>query len=72
MNKSAYDYVMKSFHEKLRELRLKAGLTQTQAAELVGITLRGWQYWESGERKMPAVAWELFCLKAKKVIEKNE
>lgn len=48
--------------------RNKAGLTQTQAAELVGATLRGWQGWESqpgsaASRQMPAGLWALFLLK---------
>ena len=45
--------------------RQAAGLTQTQAAGLVGVKLRAWQYWEAGERTMPASAWELFQIKTK-------
>lgn len=45
--------------------RKAAGLTQTQAAKLVGVTLRAWQYWEAGERTMPTSAWELFLIKTR-------
>lgn len=40
-----------------------AGLTQTQAAELVHGSLRTWQQWEAGDRRMHAGLWELFRLK---------
>ena len=45
--------------------RKAAGLTQTQAAGMVGVKLRAWQYWEAGERTMPTSAWELFLIKTK-------
>lgn len=41
-------------------LRESAGLTQTQAAELIYCSLRGWQDWESGARRMHPAFWELF------------
>ena len=40
------------------------GFTQKEAAELVHVTLRAWQLWEAGERKMPAGIWELCVIKA--------
>ena len=43
--------------------RKAAGLTQTQAATLVGVKLRAWQYWEAGGRVMPVAMWELFLIK---------
>lgn len=43
--------------------RTAAGLTQTQAANLVYVMLRAWQRWEAGDREMSAAHWELFCLK---------
>lgn len=46
----------------LRDLREQAGLTQAQAAELVRATEATWRAWESGLRRMPAAAMELFCL----------
>lgn len=43
--------------------RVAAGLTQTQAGALVYSSLRTWQQWEAGDRRMPAGLWELFRLK---------
>ena len=54
---------------QVRARRLAAGLTQTQAAELVHTTCRAWQHWESEDdgsmahRRMHAAFWELFTLK---------
>ena len=50
--------------KKIRAARKKAGLTQTQAAELIGAAMRSWQDWESGARNMPAAKWELFKIKS--------
>jgi len=41
-------------------LRGAAELTQQQAADLVFVTTRSWQKWESGEQRMPPGAWKLF------------
>lgn len=38
--------------------RQAAGLTQTAAAALIGKTLRAWQYWEAGQRKMDPALWK--------------
>lgn len=35
---------------QIREARAKAGLTQQELAEQVGVTLRGLQAWEQGSR----------------------
>jgi DNA-binding transcriptional regulator YiaG len=43
--------------------RQAAALTQTQAASLVYGSLRTWQQWEAGDRRMHAGLWELFRLK---------
>lgn len=43
--------------------REKAGLTQTAAGEIIRGTLRGWQNYESGERRMHPGLWELFRIK---------
>ena len=45
-------------------LREKYGWTQTEAAALVHVTLRAWQWWESGKRRMPIGLWELILIKA--------
>ncbi|WP_408611822.1 helix-turn-helix domain-containing protein [Chitiniphilus purpureus] len=49
--------------QQIREARHNAGLTQTQAAELVHARMRAWQEWEAGNRAMPGAAWELFLIK---------
>ncbi|MFA9439423.1 helix-turn-helix domain-containing protein [Uliginosibacterium sp. sgz301328] len=48
---------------EVRAAREAAGLTQTQAAELIHGTLRAWQEWEAGNRRMHPGLWELFCIK---------
>jgi len=45
-------------------LRDKFGWTQAEAAALVHVTLRAWQWWESGKRRMPIGLWELILIKA--------
>ena len=45
------------------DLRNFFGLTQSEAASLVHVQLRAWQWWESGQRKMPVGLWELFLIK---------
>lgn len=55
--------------ESVREAREAAGLTQTQAADMIHATKRGWQKYEfegegNSRRQIPLVAWELFLLKA--------
>jgi putative transcriptional regulator len=49
--------------EQIRQTREKAGLTQTQAAELIYKKLRTWQQWERGDREMDPAFWELFKIK---------
>ncbi|MFN5512447.1 MAG: helix-turn-helix domain-containing protein [Burkholderiales bacterium] len=41
----------------------KMGMTQSEAARMVHVTLRAWQWWESGHREMPIGLWELFLIK---------
>lgn len=43
--------------DAIREARLKAGLTQTQAGAILGAPLRTWQDWEYGHRDMPPTLW---------------
>ena len=50
--------------EEIKALRLRFGLTQTEAALLVHVKIRAWQWWESGQRKMPVGLWELLLIKA--------
>lgn len=50
---------------QVRVAREGAGLTQTQAAELIHGTLRAWQEWEAGNRRMHPGLWELFRIKVR-------
>ncbi|WP_026485281.1 helix-turn-helix domain-containing protein [Alcaligenes phenolicus] len=49
--------------DAIRNARIAAGLTQTEAAQLVRASLRAWQQWEAGDRSMPPGLFELFMLK---------
>lgn len=48
----------------LRSARASTGLTQAEAGQLVGVTAKAWSAWETGIRKMPYAAYELFMHKA--------
>lgn len=50
----------------VKHVRKSAGLTQEQAARVIGATRRTWQEWEAGRRNMPNAKWELFLLKTQK------
>lgn len=52
--------------EQIKAARCQAGLSQTQAADLVHAKLRTWQQWEAGDRAMHPGLWELFQLKSKR------
>lgn len=43
--------------EAIRRARIAAGLTQTDAAALIFCSLRGWQDWESGARRLHPSMW---------------
>jgi putative transcriptional regulator len=45
-----------------KEARLAAGLTQTQAAQMIGATMRAFQEWEGGRRNMPVAKYMLFIM----------
>lgn len=47
--------------KQLKAARLAAGLTQKQAAEIVGAQERAWQYYEAG-RPIPHCKWRIFLL----------
>ncbi len=49
--------------DAIRAARTAAGLSQTAAAALIYCTLRGWQEWEAGNRKMHPAFWELWQAK---------
>ena len=42
---------MKVFSERLKELRLKKGLTQTELGEKVGVKQNTFTNWENGKRE---------------------
>lgn len=44
----------------IRAARAAAGLTQSQAAARVDCSLRAWQSWEGGERRIHPAVWRLF------------
>jgi DNA (cytosine-5)-methyltransferase 1 len=48
---------------KIRETRIHLGYTQGEAATLLHSSIRAWQFWESGARKMHPGLWELFVVK---------
>lgn len=41
------------YHERIKELRLKAKLSQTQVAEVLEVKQQQYQRWESGKRDFP-------------------
>jgi|GEM_PF-1236086 len=47
---------------EIAQTREEAELTQTQAAALIYRTLRSWQDWEGGQRRMDPALWEYWCL----------
>ena len=49
---------------QVRAARLNAGLTQTEAAVIIGKYITTWQNYEYGKTPIPYAAWELFKLKA--------
>ncbi len=49
--------------EKIKITRKTLGFTQKESAEMVHASVRAWQLWEAGDRKMPAGIWELFVIK---------
>lgn len=48
------------FSKKLKELRLKANLTQNEIAEKLNISQPSYQQWESGRRKPTLTTLEMF------------
>lgn len=47
---------------ELKALRIQLGLSQADAAEMVHVSMRCWQYWEAGERAINQSALALFIL----------
>ena len=53
---------------EIRAAREAAELSQTAAAELIYSTLRTWQQWEAGDRRMHPALWELWNIKIGKIL----
>ena len=49
---------------EIRDARIAADVTQAQAADYVRTSIRAWQQWEAGDRRMHPAFFELFQLKA--------
>ena len=54
--------------DDIKALRATYGLTQSECAKCVHVSLSAWQQWEAppwqgNHRQMPAAAWELFTIK---------
>lgn len=46
--------------EAIRKARIRANLTQREAAETCGYSSSSWRAWESGKRGMHPVIWQVF------------
>ena len=49
--------------EQIKAVRLKAGLTQAEAAKLISYSKRAWQDWEQGRKPMRDAVMDFFLLK---------
>jgi DNA-binding transcriptional regulator YiaG len=49
--------------EIIKQARKDAGLTQSQAADLIYKTWRCWAQWEAGDRRMDLAYYELFMIR---------
>lgn len=45
----------------LRAARVRIGLTQSEAAALIGVDRVTWARWEGGTRQMSEVTWRYWC-----------
>lgn len=53
----------------VKQVRERHGLTQPQCAHIVGLKMRAWQGYESGERGMLLPIWWLFLLRTNEITE---
>ena len=49
--------------QQIKQTRLALGYTQKDSADMVHVSLRAWQLWEAGDRKIPPGLWELCIIK---------
>ncbi|MNQ49920.1 hypothetical protein D3C85_638420 [compost metagenome] len=54
--------------EEIFELRTRLGVSQAAAADLVHHSAIAWGQWERATRKMNAAVWELFTIKAERML----
>lgn len=47
---------------KIKEARLRAGLTQKKAAEVAGVSISSWEHYESGTRVIALPTFRLFLI----------
>lgn len=47
---------------ELAELRMRCGLTQAAAGQLIGVNGNAWSRYERGQRRMPAAVWACLLL----------
>jgi len=50
------------FPAEISQTREEAGQTQSEAAACILVSVRTWQDYEQGRRKMPPGLWEYYCL----------
>ncbi|WP_333797973.1 hypothetical protein [Rheinheimera sp.] len=48
---------------QIRQIRRMLGLSAAETGQLVGVTEKAWQHWESGIRNMPETKYQLFLSK---------
>ena len=53
--------------DQIKAARQKAGMTQTQAADVIYKKVLAWQRYESGDRAMDYALYELFLLKTSQI-----
>ena len=58
--------------EEIKAARTAAGHTQTEAADLIGYTVRAWQMWEAGQRLMRRSTFDLYLSRAGKSRRKQK
>jgi DNA-binding transcriptional regulator YiaG len=51
--------------EEVKAARARVGLTQRDAAAIIGYTRRAWQEWEGNKRNMRLALYELFLERTK-------
>lgn len=65
-NRSAGNPARNPSPGEVRAEREGLDLTQTEAGAVIHSSLRAWQQWEAGDRRMHPAFWELFRIKTRK------